>query len=398
MYCYRSIAEDLFWIGGNDRRLCCFEATYPVPQGVSYNAYLLKDDKTVVFDTVDQKVGRTYFANLAHLLEGRCPDYLIVQHMEPDHSAQIADFLRLYPQTTVVCNQKTKTMLQRFFPELTGINTLIVSEGTVLETGHHSLSFLMAPMVHWPEVMMTFDSSTGTLFSADAFGTFGALNGALFADEVDFPHEYLPEARRYYTNIVGKYGVPVTAVLKKAGALGIRMICPLHGFVWRENIDWYIEKYTRWSSYTPEETGVLIAYASVYGNTERAAEYLACRLREGGMQVVMYDTSVTHPSYILAQAFRFSHAVFAAPTYNGGVFVTMETLLHDLAAHGYTNRTVAIIENGSWAPAAAKEMKNLLAGCKNLKMLEPAVTVPSAASEQTRTQLEELTQALIAAK
>ena len=343
MYCTRKIREDLIWVGADDRRLSCFEGVYGVPDGVSYNSYLLLDEKTVLFDTVDKAVYSVFLENLAHALSGRPLDYLVVQHMEPDHAATLELVVQRYPEAKIVCNAKTKTMIAQFFPLDLAERMVLVKEGESLCTGRHTLHFVMAPMVHWPEVMMTYDSADKILFTADAFGTFGALNGRLFADETDFFGEHLDEARRYYTNIVGKYGPQVQAALKKAAALEIALVCPLHGFVWRSHFGDFLEKYLLWSSYTPEEKSVMLAYASVYGHTENAANILAARLAEKGVRVRMYDTSVTPASYIVSDAFRCSHLVFAATTYNAGVFVTMENLLHDIAAHNLQNRKVALI-------------------------------------------------------
>ena len=393
MYCTRKILDDLIWVGADDRRLVCFEGVYGVPDGVSYNSYLLLDEKTVLFDTVDKAVYGVFLENVAHALGGRPLDYLVIHHMEPDHAATLELLLQRHPETTVVCNAKIKAMIAQFFPMAMTDRFLLVKEGDTLSTGRHTLSFVMAPMVHWPEVMMTYDAADKLLFSADAFGTFGALNGRLFADETDFFAEDVDEARRYYTNIVGKYGAQVQAVLKKAAKLDIAYVCPLHGFVWRSHFGDFLEKYLLWSSYTPEEKSVMIAYASVYGHTENAANILACRLAEKGVRVRMYDTSVTPASYIVSDAFRCSHLVFAATTYNAGVFVTMENLLHDLAAHNLQNRTVAVIENGSWAPTSGKLMRELLAPCKNLTYIAENVTLKSALAPGQEAQLEALAQA-----
>ncbi len=396
MHCTRKITEDLFWVGADDRRLAMFEGVYSVPRGVSYNSYLLLDEKTVLFDTVDRAVEKTFLENVAYGLGGRDLDYVIVHHMEPDHSATLMSLLTKHPEATVICNDKTKKMIEQFFGASPKVQ--LVKEGEKLCFGKHELTFYMAPMVHWPEVMVSFDAENGTLFSADAFGTFGALNGALFADEVDFFGEYLSEARLYYTNIVGKYGPQVQAALKKLAPLPIKRIAPLHGFVFREaeQIAAFIAKYDAWSSYTPERTEVVIAYASIYGNTENAANILACRLRERGILVDMFDVSVTPASEIVSAAFRASHLVFAAPTYNNGVFVTMEQLLHELAAHNLQNRTVALIENGSWAPSAAKWMREILAPCKNLTVLEGALTVRSALGDGDKDAFDAFLEALIA--
>ena len=392
MHCTRKITNDLIWVGGDDRRLAMFEGVYSVPDGVSYNSYLLTDDTTVLFDTVDKAVSRVFFENLEHALGGRKLDYIVVQHMEPDHSATLHELILRYPDVTVVCNTKTQTMMKQFFG--CEFDAYIVKEGSKLNTGRHELTFVMAPMVHWPEVMVTFDLTDGILFSADAFGTFGALNGAMFPDELDFFGDYLAEARRYYCNIVGKYGPQVQTLLKKAAGLDIKMICPLHGFVWRSNIGDYIEKYRLWSSYQPEETGVVIAYASVYGNTENAASVLSVKLREKGIKTVMFDVSVTPASEIIAAAFRFSHLVFASTTYNAGIFVTMDELLRDLAAHNIQNRTVAFIENGSWAPTSGKLMKEILSECRNITFAGETVTIKSALNNESAENLELLAEAI----
>jgi len=361
MYCTKKIASDLVWVGANDRRLAMFEGVYSVPAGVSYNSYLLADEKTVLFDTVDKAVSRTFFENLEHELGGRPLDYVIVHHMEPDHSATLSELLLRHPETTVVCNDKTAVMIAQFFGKDAVKNMQLVKEGDVLSAGAHELTFYLAPMIHWPEVMMTYDKSAHTLFTADAFGVFGALNGAIFADEVDFDRDYLKEARRYYTNIVGKYGVQVQNLFKKIAGLDIQMLCPLHGFVWRRDLGYILEKYNLWSTYTPEDKGVMIAYASIYGNTENAAEILASKLRERGVRTAMYDVSVTPASDIIAECFRWSHLVFASATYNGGIFVTMDELLRDIAAHNLQKRTVAFMENGTWAPVSARQMAAILA-------------------------------------
>ena len=394
MYCVKKVTDDLFWVGGNDRRLSLFEGVYQVPHGVSYNSYLLTDEKTVLLDTVDEAVAGLFFENVEHVLGGRALDYVVVQHMEPDHSASLAELLRRHPEATVVCNAKTEAMIHRYFEQDFAVRQ--VNEGDVLPTGRHALTFLMAPMVHWPEVMVTYDTTDKILFSADAFGCFGALNGALFADEVDFERDYMDEARRYYCNIVGKYGTQVQALLKKASTVEISMICPLHGFVWRKQTTDFIGKYYSWSSYTPEETGVMIAYASVYGHTENAAEILSSRLREAGLRTVMYDVSVTPSADIVAAAFRYSHLVFASTTYNAGIFIRMDELLHDLVSHNIQNRTVAFIENGSWAPTSGQLMRKMFDSCKNITVLDQMLTIPSALKPNQLDQIDELVSAIVA--
>lgn len=394
MYCTRKVADDLIWVGADDRRLAMFEGVYSVPRGVSYNSYLLLDEKTVVFDTVDHAVEKTFLENVEHGLNGRTLDYLVVQHMEPDHSATIRTLLVLYPEAEVVCSKKTEGMLRQFFGDAVKMNIKVVGEGDTLKTGKHEFTFLAAPMVHWPEVIVTYDLTTKTLFSADAFGTFGALNGALFADEVDFFRDYLDEARRYYTNIVGKYGVQVQALLKKAATVEIQTICPLHGFVWRENIGAYLEKYQKWSLYEPEVSGVMIAYASVYGNTENAANILACRLRDKGIKTTMFDVSVAETSEVVAASFQYSHLVFAAPTYNGGIFIKMDEVLRDIEAHSLKNRTVAFMENGTWAVTCGKQMKEIFAGLKGMNIIEDTVTIKSALADGQEAQIEKLAEAI----
>lgn len=395
MYCTRKVTDKIYWIGGDDRRIALFENVYPVPGGVSYNAYFVSDEKTMVIDTVDHSVSKVFFENIAHELDGRDLDYLVVNHMEPDHAATIGELILRYPKATIVCNQKIAVMLKQFFDFDVDSRAQIVKEGDTLSTGEHTFTFVMAPMVHWPEVMMTYEISHKILFSADAFGTFGALNGHLFADEVNFEADYLAEARRYYTNIVGKYGTQVQAVLKKAAGIEIEMICPLHGFVWRKNIGDFVDKYMKWSTYTPEQQGVLIAYASVYGNTENVAGIIACKLAEAGKKVVMYDVSATHPSYIVAEAFRYSHMVLVSTTYNAGIFVNMENLVRDLAHHNLQNRTVALVENGSWAPTAAGLMKCELSGLKNMTFLENTLTIRSALKSGQMDQLNALVEEIL---
>jgi flavorubredoxin/rubredoxin len=398
MHCIKKITKDLTWVGANDRRLAMFEGVYSVPKGVSYNSYLLKDVQTVLFDTVDKAVAARFFENLTHALGGRNLDYIIVQHMEPDHSAALGELLAKYPDVQIVCNEKTLTFIKQFcdFADLESSRVQIVGEGDMLCTGQHTLHFANAPMVHWPEVMVTYDSADKILFSADAFGCFGALNGAIFSDEVDFNRDYMDEARRYYTNIVGKYGEQVQALLKKASALEIDMICPLHGFVWRKSHSRIIDKYLQWSSYTPEEHGVMIAYASVYGNTENAAEILASRLRDRGIKVEMFDVSVTPASEIVSAAFKWSHLVFASTTYNAGIFVSMEALLHDLTSHNIQNRTVAIIENGSWAATSGGLIREKLSRCKNMTILDKQISIKSSLKSEQLAEIDSLADAVIA--
>lgn len=397
MYCTRSITNDLYWLGASDRRLALFENAYPIPRGISYNAYLLLDEKTVLLDTVDLSVGELFFENLDHLLQDRKLDYVVVNHVEPDHCATLGALLRRHPETQVVGNAKTLTMIGQFFSSSMAENALVVKEGDVLSTGRHELTFVMAPMVHWPETMATYDKTDKVLFSADAFGTFGAMSGNLFADEMNFEKDWLDDARRYYTNIVGKYGPQVQNLLKKAAGLDIQYLCPLHGPIWRKDAAWFIEKYQRWSTYTPEERGVVIAYGSVYGHTENAAAILANRLSEKGVRnIAMYDVSNTHPSVLVSEAFRCSHLVVASATYNNGIFTPMETMLMDLKAHNLQNRTVAVIENGSWAPQAGKLIHSCFEGMKNITVLDQGVTLKSSVKEEQREALEALADQLAA--
>ena len=396
MYCTRKVNDDYTWVGADCRRLALFEGVFGVPDGISFNSYLLTDEKTVLFDGVDNVVRRTFRENLAHALAGRELDYIVVHHMEPDHTAELEELVLRFPEVQIYCSAMAKTMMTQFFGPGFQEHIHVVKEGDTLCTGRHTLRFVAAPMVHWPEVMMTYDETDKLLLSADAFGCFGALNGALFADEVDFDRDYLDEARRYYTNIVGKYGPQVQTVLQKAGTLDIRMLLPLHGFVWRKDLGYFLEKYDLWSRYEPEVRGVMIAYASVYGDTENAANVLACRLAERGIKVTMFDASVTPASYIVSAAFRYSHLVFASTTYNMGIFVTMEQLLHDIVAHQLANRRYALIENGSWSPVSGKKMQELLAPLKGWSEIQTPLTVKSALRPDQDAQMERLADAIAA--
>ncbi len=384
------ICKDLHYVGGNDRRIALFESAFPVPRGVSYNSYLLLDEKTVLFDTVDIAASEVFFENVEHVLGGRKLDYLVIHHMEPDHSASFVRLMEKYPEVTVITNQKVKTMLANFF-HFEGENVHVVKEGDTVSVGKHTLQFVFAPMVHWPEVMFTYIPEDGILFSADAFGTFGALAGSIFADEVNFERDFLDDARRYYFNIVGKYGVQVQNVIKKAAGLKINLVCPLHGPVWRKNFAWYLNKYDIWSKYQPEEEGVAVFYSSVYGHTQNAAEILAAAIAKNGVtNVKVYDVSVTHVSELLAEAFRYSHVVFATTTYNNGIFISMEHFLYDLKAHAYQNRKYALVENGSWAPQAGGYMQAIIGEWKNMQEVGETVTLLSAVKEETLERLEAL--------
>lgn len=393
----RKLTDSLYWVGVNDRRIALFENVYPVPNGVSYNSYVMLDEKCALFDTVDASFVQPFLENVEAVLGDRKLDYLIVNHMEPDHCASIADVIARYPEAQIVCSTKAVGMMKQFFDFDVDSRVIAVKEGDTISLGAHELTFVMAPMVHWPEVMVTYENTEKILFSADAFGSFGSIDGNIFADEIELETTWLPEARRYYTNIVGKYGPQVQALLKKAAGLDIAMICPLHSLVWRENFSWLLDKYSKWSSYTPEENSVVIAFGSVYGHTEEAADILAGKLADRGIKhISVYDVSKTHPSYIISDAFRASHLVLASITYNMGLFTNMETLVHDLAAHGLQKRTIACIENGTWAPVSTKLMKEALSGLKNTTFLEEGVTIRSSLKAESETALDALADAIAA--
>lgn len=384
------INNDLSYIGAWDRKLSLFEGVYPVPNGISYNSYFLNDEKTVLFDTVDKHCETQFFENLEAVLEGRKLDYFVINHLEPDHSALIQKVIEKYNDVKIVCNQKTNQMLYQFFEFKNNIeaNFQIVKEGDKLSTGHHELTFIMAPMVHWPEVMVTYDITDKILFSADAFGSFGALNGNIFDEETELD---INEYRRYYTNIVGKYGAQVNMLLKKVSALEIDMICPLHGVILKNSISELIEKYTLWASYTPEIKSALIAYASIYGGTQNCAEILASKLAQEGIKnIKMFDVSMTHHSYILAEAFKRSHIILASPTYNNGIFVKMEQFINDLVSHNLQNRTFALIENGSWACNCADNMKKALENLKGANYIESKITIKSTLKLNQEDELENI--------
>lgn len=397
MYNVRKVTEDITWIGASDRRLALFENIFPIPRGVSYNSYVLTDEKTVLLDTVDAGVAGQFFENLEYVLGDRRLDYLVVNHMEPDHCAMIGDIVRRYPEVQVIGNAKTFTMMKQFFGTDFAERAITVKEGDTLSVGKHTLHFVMAPMVHWPEAMVSYDDVDKVLFSADGFGTFGALNGNIFADEVNFDRDWLDDARRYYTNIVGKYGASVQALLKKAAGLEIAIICPLHGPVWRENLGYILEKYQKWSTYEAEERAVVIMYASMYGNTASAADALAgCLAAKGVKNIAMYDVSNTHVSELISEIFRASHLVFAAPTYNGGIYPVMENLLSDMKALAVQKKTVALMENGTWAAAAAKQMREKLSELKDMTILDAQITVKSAMLAEQSGEVETLAETIVA--
>ncbi|WP_312102708.1 FprA family A-type flavoprotein [Pygmaiobacter massiliensis] len=396
MYCYRKVTDDLYWVGGNDHRLTLFENIHPIPRGVSYNAYLLMDKSTVLFDTVDWSASRQLIENVEHLLDGRPLDYLVINHMEPDHGASIEEIVLRYPKVKIISTEKAFLFMRQFGFSIEG-RTIEVKEGDTRSFGKHTVTFVAAPMVHWPEAMVTFDTTNGVLFSADAFGSFGALDGKLFNDELNFDRDWIDDARRYYTNIVGKYGPHVQALLKKASTIDIKIICPLHGPVWRSDFAYLLDKYDKWSRYEPEEKGVMIVYASMYGNTESAAGALAARLVEKGMtNVVMYDVSKTHVSYLIAEAFRYSHIVLASVTYNLGIYPVMHNYLMDMQALHLQNRTVGIIENGSWACKSGTLMRDFIEeNMRGMNVLSDGVTMASAMNENNLPDLESLANALM---
>lgn len=391
MHSTRKVKDDLIYVGGSDRRLSRFENLFPIPKGVSYNSYVLLDEKTVLFDTADESISRQYIENVVHALNGRPLDYMVVQHMEPDHCAMIDDMLRRYPEAKMVCSAKAVGMFAQFYGTDVAARALVVKEGDKLSTGEHTLHFVMAPMVHWPEVMVTYDEKDKILFSADAFGTFGALAGNIFDDEITFDATWMNDARRYYTNIVGKYGVQVQTLLKKAASLDIEMICPLHGPIWHKDLGLLLEKYQKWSTYEPEDKTVMIAYATMYGNTENAANVLAGMLADKGVKnIAMYDVSETDVSELVAESFRCSHLVLAAPTYNSGIQPKMEAYLSDIKALNLQNRTVAVIDNGTWAATAGKQMIGMLEGMKNMTIFENPISIKSALAENQLGALEAL--------
>lgn len=379
------ISQEIYYVGVNDHAIDLFESQYHVPHGMAYNSYVITDEKTAVIDSVDAHFTEVWLDNIRNVLGGKSPDYIIVQHMEPDHSGSLLRFIEDYPTTKVVASAKAFSMIQNFFSAVSPEQQVTVGEGDTLSLGKHTLQFIAAPMVHWPEVIMTYDSTDNVLFSADAFGKFGAQDAAEDWDD---------EARRYYIGIVGKYGMQVQTVLKKAAALDIQTICPLHGPVLSGDLSHYLDLYNKWSSYAPEDDGILIAYTSVYGNTRKAVEQLAETLKATGRTVVVYDLARSDMSEAVADAFRYSQLVLATTTYNNDIFPFMREFIEHLTARGFCNRTVGIMENGSWAPSASRVIKGLLEKSKNLTLLEPVVTICSALNEESAKQLEQLAKAL----
>ena len=396
MGCVRKVTEDLYWVGANDKRLHLFENIHPIPRGVSYNSYLLMDEKTVLFDTVDWAVCREFLSNIKEVLNGADLDYLVVNHMEPDHAASMEEVLIRYPNCKVISNEKAFMFMHQFGFDVEDRKE-VVKEGDTKCFGKHTVTFVSAEMVHWPEAMVTFDTTNGVLFSADAFGSFGSLDGKLFNDEVNFDRDWIDDARRYFTNIVGKYGPFVQRLLKKASGVPIQMFCPLHGPVWRTDLDYFIDKHDKWSRYEPEEKGVLIAYASMYGNTEAAAQKLAAKLCEKGMtNVALYDVSETHVSYLVSEAFKYSHIVLASVTYNLNIYPVMYDFLHHLKLLNLQKRTFGIIENGTWAIKSGTLMKNFIEQeLKECNVLGSQVCINSSARESNVVEFEALADALI---
>lgn len=388
----QKITEDIYYLGVDDRRLEKFENSHATPKGMAYNSYLILDEKTALFDGIDNAVRDDYIANLLGVLDGRELDYVVVQHVEPDHCSALAEVFKLFPKAKVYLTKAAVPLVKQFLNIDISDRAELVKDGSVLRLGRHELSFYTAPMVHWPEVMVSYDSYSKVLFSADAFGSFGTLNGNLFADCVNYDKDYLNEARRYYSNIVGKYGKQVQMLIKKLANLDIKYICSLHGFVWRENLEYIIQKYQLWSSYTPEDEGsVAIFYGSIYGGTERAANILAALLNEKGIRnIAVYDVSKTELSELVSEAFRADKLVFACATYNLGIFTPMKTLLHELKDHLFQNRDYFLIENGSWSPAAAKEMEAVISGMPNMRKQGENLLIKSRLNEENLSALENM--------
>lgn len=390
------ISPMIYWIGGSDRRLERFENMFPLPNGVAYNSYIIIDEKTAVLDTVDASISALYLSNLTHTLGGRTLDYLIINHMEPDHCANIEEIVRRYPDVKIVGNQKTFQFMRQYYSMDMSSNYFEVKEGQVLSLGKHTLRFYSAPMVHWPEVMFTYEITEGILFAADAFGSFGAFAGNIFADEVEYDSYFLDEARRYYTNIVGRYGSQVQAVFKKLAGVNINMICSLHGFIWRNgSVSYILDKYDLWSRYVPENKGVVLAYASMYGNTENVMNCLAVKLAQRGIKDMrMYDVSKTHPSYIISDIFKYSNVVFASPTYNMHLYFMMDSLLRELVALGIKNRKVTIIGNHTWSSAAIKGMTEIIATMKDIEYVGNPLDITSTLKPEQEAELDAIADAI----
>lgn len=396
MYNVRKINNDLYWIGGNDRRLALFENIHPIPEGVSYNSYVLLDEKSVLFDTVDWSIARTFLDNLDHVLGGKPLDYMVINHVEPDHAASINEIILRYPKVKIISMDKAFMFMRQFDFDIDSVENIVVEPGETIKFGKHEVAFVDAPMVHWPEAMVSFDLTDGTLFAADAFGSFGALDGRIFNDEVDFDRDWIDSARRYYTNIVGKYGPHVQDLLRRASGLEIKTICPLHGPVWRNNLGYILDKYDKWSSYTPEEEGVLIIYGTMYGGTEVAAESLGRRLAERGVtNIKMYDVSKTDNSYLIADAFKYSHIVLASVTYNLNIYPPMEDFIRHMIMLNLQKRTMAVIENGSWAPQAGDKIRKLLDEMRYMNVLTDEVLINSTMKEGNRHEMDVLADSIV---
>ena len=396
MHNTRKINDDIYYLGASDRRIELFENVYPVSQGMSYNSYLILDEKTCLMDSVDESVRGQFLENLKYALNGKNLDYMVVQHMEPDHCSIVPELFRMYPDMKLVASLQAFKMMENFYSLQTEERRLVVKEGDTLELGKHTLKFIAAPMVHWPEVLMTYDVTDKILFSADAFGSFGAMSGNIFADEIDWDKDFKDEARRYYVNIVGKYGLQTQNVLKKASTLDIQMICPLHAHIWRKDLSTIISLYDTWSKYEAEKDSVVIFYGSIYGNTQNAAEILAMQLAENGIEnVEMFDTSKTHVSFLVSKAFEYKTLVFAAATYNAEIFDTVQNLITELKNHNLSNRRIGLIENGSWAPVAASKMKAQLKTFKNMEVVEPVVKVVSSVTDKNVEELSVLAKELM---
>ena len=396
MHNTRKINDDIYYLGASDRRIELFENVYPVSQGMSYNSYLITDEKTCLMDSVDESIRGQFLENLQYALNGRNLDYMVVQHMEPDHCSIVPELFRMYPDMKLVASLQAFKMMENFYSLQTEERRLVVKEGDTLELGKHTLKFIAAPMVHWPEVLMTYDVTDKILFSADAFGSFGAMSGNIFADEIDWDKDFKDEARRYYVNIVGKYGPQTQNVLKKASTLDIQMICPLHAHIWRKDLSKIISLYDKWSKYEAEKDSVVIFYGSIYGNTQNAAEILAMQLAENGMEnVEVFNTSKTHVSFLVSKAFEYKTLVFAAATYNSEIFDTVQNLITELKNHNLSNRRIGLIENGSWAPVAASKMKAQLETLKNMEIVDPVVKVVSSVTAKNVEELSALAKELM---
>lgn len=398
MNCVQEVSNQIYWVGGSDRRIERFENMFPLSNGVAYNSYLIMDEQTAIIDTVDSSISALYLENIVHVLNGRNLDYLVINHMEPDHCANIEELVRRYPNVKVIGNQKTFQFFDQYYSMDIKENQQLVKEGDEISLGKHTLRFYMAPMVHWPEVMFTYEVSGGILFSADAFGSFGAFAGNIFADQVDYNSAFEDDARRYYSNIVGKYGAQVQAVLKKVAGLEINMICSVHGHIWRgETIPYILDKYNHWSTYTAEKSGVVLAYASMYGNTENAMNALASKLAQRGVtDMRMYDVSKTHPSYIISEIWKYDHVVLASPTYNLNLYFMMASLLEELGALGIKNRKFALLGNHTWSSTALKKMTEIVGSYKDCEILEPTIDIKSTLREDREAELDAMADAIVA--